>query len=76
MSGSRRRSERQARREKFEGDEVRYQNELEEWAIVAKGLGPTGIPALRVDLALPGISELPRACFESASEKGRGRFGS
>ena len=48
-------------------DEARFQNDFEEWSIVAKGLGPTGIPALRVDLALPGISELAtqklRECF-------------
>jgi exonuclease SbcC len=48
-------------------DEARLQNDVEEWSIVAKGLGPTGIPALRVDLALPGISELAtqklRECF-------------
>jgi exonuclease SbcC len=48
-------------------DEAYLQDAVEEWAIVAKGLGPTGIPALRVDLALPGISEIAtrllRECF-------------
>jgi DNA repair exonuclease SbcCD ATPase subunit len=46
---------------------VELQDAWEQWGIIARGVGPTGIPALRVDLALPSISdlatELLRECF-------------
>jgi len=55
----------------FQRDIGEIEATISEWQIVARGLSPTGIPALRVDQALPAISVLATDILETSFKESR-----